>query len=200
MDESVQAKREVNQYDKLFSQIPDKVKYSSVEKFFRNAPEPFNNVEITRRIFTSYIKNGILPETEEANRVNDNFTLYTKEQIIYFYLAQKLKSLTKLENISKLFSKLRSDEIGFTAQDIYGFFDMGTESLIEEIKVAIFENIKQLLSADLEKDSSNGVNLENELEENKDVLFSLILLVMAKCCIDGFNEYMKKFDKGGLGK
>jgi hypothetical protein len=84
-----------------------------------------------------------------------------------------------------LFSKLRSDEIGFTAQDIYGFFDMGTESLIEEIKVAIFENIKQLLSADLEKDSSNGVNLENELEENKDVLFSLILLVMAKCCIDG---------------
>lgn len=186
-------KNEANQYDALFNQIPDDVKYSSVEKFFRNAPEPFCNVEITRRIFTSYIQNGILPEIDEANRLNEKFTLYTREQIIYYYLAQQLKPLTKLEHISKLFSLLRTDEIGLNAQDIYGFFDIGN-TIYAEIEKAILESIKELLIENLTEDGDSVQDLENQFDAKKKYLMPLLWLVMAKCCMDSFNEHMKEFN------
>ncbi|MDJ0306785.1 DUF1836 domain-containing protein [Dehalobacter sp.] len=199
MADNASTKKESNQHDAIFNQIPDKVKYSSVEKFFRNAPEPFNNVEITRRIFTSYIQNGILPETEKANRLNDKFTLYTKDQIVYFYLAQQLKSLTKLENISKLFSALRNDEIGLSAQDVYELFNLGNE-FYAEIEVTLVKTIKELLISNITEDGNSVEDLENEFEESKEILMPLLWLVMAKCCIDGFNEHVKNFDKRGIDK
>jgi hypothetical protein len=138
---------------------------------------------LTRRIFTSYIQNGILPEISEADRPNNNLTLYTRDQIIYYFLAQQLKALTKLENISTMFAYMR--ELSFDAKETFDLY----YGLYEEFKEIIPMLMEGVLKEILDEPE---INLEDVYKEEIENLMPFIWLIMGKACIDYYNEYMNK--------
>lgn len=78
------------------SKVPHHVNYSKVEKYLRSI-----NVEITRKMFLSYINEGLLPGGHEVK--NANFSYYTKEQIIYYILVDMFKPILPHHDIKILF-------------------------------------------------------------------------------------------------
>lgn len=76
--------------------IPDHVSYSKIEKYLRSV-----DIDITRRMFASYLKAELLPEGQDVR--NSNFSLYTHEQIIYFILIDMFKPLLPLSKVKVLF-------------------------------------------------------------------------------------------------
>lgn len=93
------------------SKIPDHVNYSKVEKYLRSI-----NVEVTRRMFISYLKDELLPDGHEVK--NSNYSYYTREQIIYFILVDMFKPILPLGKVKILFSEILQPaitEIGLDA-------------------------------------------------------------------------------------
>jgi len=174
--------------------IPDKVKYSKVEEYFRKNHETSSDIEITRRIFTHYIQNGILPKIDVENRLNDNFTLYTRDQIIYYIMAQQLKSLTKLDNISKLFNQIRENNnkrMPFDTNDVFEFY-----SNITSYMPTMFQEILYRFLNDYFKEVFlDGISLNSDetiaFDKQMRAISSLLLLVFSKSAIDYFDEVMK---------
>ena len=76
--------------------IPDHVNYAKIEKYLRSV-----NIEITRKMFASYIKEKLLPGGHDVK--NRNFSLYTREQIIYYLLVDMFKPILPLVKIKVLF-------------------------------------------------------------------------------------------------
>ena len=76
--------------------IPDHVNYAKVEKYLRSV-----NIEVTRRMFISYIKKHLLPEGHDIK--NSNFSLYTHDQIVYYVLVDMFKPILPLAKIIILF-------------------------------------------------------------------------------------------------
>ena len=76
--------------------IPDHVNYAKVEKYLRSV-----NIEVTRRMFVSYIKNKLLPDEHDVK--NSNFSLYTHDQILYYILVDMFKPILPLAKIIVLF-------------------------------------------------------------------------------------------------
>ena len=76
--------------------IPDHVNYAKVEKYLRSV-----NIEVTRRMFISYIKKHLLPEGHDIK--NSNFSLYTHDQIVYYILVDMFKPILPLAKIIVLF-------------------------------------------------------------------------------------------------
>lgn len=80
---------------------PDHVNYSKVEKYLRSV-----GVEITRKMFFTYLKENLLPGGHEVK--NTHFSYYTKEQIIYYILIDMFKPILPLNKVKILFNdKLR---------------------------------------------------------------------------------------------
>ncbi len=79
--------------------IPDHVNYAKVEKYLRSV-----NVEVTRRMFLSYIKKQLLPDEHDVK--NSNFSLYTHDQILYYILVDMFKPILPLAKIVVLFHDL----------------------------------------------------------------------------------------------
>lgn len=81
--------------------IPDHVNYAKIEKYLRSV-----HVEVTRKMFASYIKEQLLPGGHDVK--NRNFTLYTHEQIVYYILVDMFKPILSLAKIKELlFNVLR---------------------------------------------------------------------------------------------
>ncbi len=76
--------------------IPDHVNYAKVEKYLRSV-----NIEVTRRMFVSYISKHLLPDEHDVK--NSNFSLYTHDQIVYYILVDMFKPMLPLAKIIVLF-------------------------------------------------------------------------------------------------
>ena len=76
--------------------IPDHVNYAKIEKYLRSV-----HVEVTRKMFASYIKEQLLPGGHDVK--NRNFSLYTHEQIVYYILVDMFKPILSLAKIKVLF-------------------------------------------------------------------------------------------------
>jgi hypothetical protein len=90
---------------------PDHVNYSKVEKYLRSV-----NIEITHKMFFSYLKEDLLPGGHEVK--NANFSYYTKEQIIYYMLVDMFKPILPLNKVKLLFSDILKpmiDDLGLEA-------------------------------------------------------------------------------------
>ena len=79
--------------------IPDHVNYAKIEKYLRSV-----NVEVTRKMFVSYIKEQLLPGGHDVK--NRNYTLYTHDQIVYYILVDMFKPILPLAKIKVLFSDI----------------------------------------------------------------------------------------------
>ena len=90
--------------------IPDHVSYAKVEKYLRSI-----HVEVTRRMFISYLKEDLLPDGHEVK--NKNYSYYTREQIIYFILIDMFKPILPLGKVKVLFSEILSPIIAETGLD-----------------------------------------------------------------------------------
>ncbi|HSK69454.1 MAG TPA: hypothetical protein VLA21_09365 [Candidatus Limnocylindria bacterium] len=93
------------------AKVPDHVNYSKVEKYLRSV-----NVEVTRRMFISYLNENLLPDGHEVK--NSNYSFYTREQVIYYILIDMFKPILPLGKVKVLFSEILSpviSEIGLDA-------------------------------------------------------------------------------------
>jgi hypothetical protein len=93
------------------STIPDHVNYAKIEKYLRSV-----HVEVTRKMFASYIREQLLPSGQDVK--NSNFSLYTHEQILYYILVDMFKPILPLGKIKVLFYdvlKPMIDSIGLDA-------------------------------------------------------------------------------------
>ena len=91
--------------------IPDHVNYAKIEKYLRSV-----NIEVTRKMFATYIKEQLLPSGHVVK--NSNFSLYTHEQILYYILVDMFKPILPLGKIKVLFREMLQpmiDIIGLNA-------------------------------------------------------------------------------------
>ena len=79
--------------------VPDHVNYSKVEKYLRSV-----NIEITRKMFFSYLKENLLPGGHEVK--NANYSYYTREQIIYYILVDMFKPILPLNKVQRFFNEI----------------------------------------------------------------------------------------------
>ena len=79
-------------------EIPDHVNYSKVEKYLRSI-----EVEITRRMFISYLKEELIPNGHIIK--NSNYSYYNRKQIIYFILIDMFKPILPLGKVKVLFTE-----------------------------------------------------------------------------------------------
>jgi hypothetical protein len=98
------------------TKIPDHVNYSKVEKYLLSI-----NVEINRRMFTTYLKEELLPDGHEVK--NSRYSYYTRKQIIYFILVDMFKPILPLGKVKVLFSEILSPIIA----------DIGLDAAFETI-------------------------------------------------------------------
>ncbi len=96
---------------------PDHVNYSKVEKYLRSV-----GVEITRKMFFTYLKENLLPGGHEVK--NTHFSYYTKEQIIYYILIDMFKPILPLNKVKILFTEMLQPMIA----------DMGLEATYHALR------------------------------------------------------------------
>jgi len=159
--------------------VPDHVNYSKVEKYLRSI-----HVEITRRMFISYLKEELLPEGHEVK--NSNYSYYTRDQVIYFILIDMFKPILPLGKVKVLFAQILSPMIAAIGLDaafstlceiiVYmtGKFEEAVATTVRE------ENLKNR-SAYLNK--SEGL-LSEELLYNVEQYTNLVTLCMARGALD----------------
>lgn len=92
------------------SKVPDHVNYSKVERYLRSI-----HVEITRRMFISYLKEKLIPDGHEVK--NTNYSYYTREQVIYFILIDMFKPILPLGKVKVLFRQVLSPLIAANGLD-----------------------------------------------------------------------------------
>ncbi len=162
--------------------IPDKVTYAKVEKYLRSV-----NVEITRKMFASYLKGKLIPNDHHVK--NSRYSLYTHDQIIYYLLVDMFKSILPLAKTKVLIHDVLRPMIS-----IIGLDDTYTR-LCENIasKTDSFENTVALA---VEDDIQTG--LHHEIENAADAVIQAIgsiayytqieTLCLAKGALDYFEQ------------
>ena len=171
--------------EKQLDIVPDKVKYSKVEKFIKDNSDRFPDVEITRRIFTSYIQNGILPPIMDENQPNDKMNYYTKEQILYYIMAQQLKSVVKLDDLSRLFGQLRDLDEEDNSVEIFKLYVEMYEVYKSMMKSTVKELIEKIIMPDLLDENKECTD---EMPNETRVLMKFSLLISCKAIIDMYDE------------
>ena len=83
------------------AKVPDHVNYSKVQKYLLSI-----DIEITRRMFITYLNEELLPGGHEVK--NSNYSYYTREQIIYFILIDMFKPILPLGKVKVLFEEILS--------------------------------------------------------------------------------------------
>jgi len=134
--------------------IPDHVNYAKIEKYLRSV-----NVEVTRKMFVSYIKQQLLPGGQDIR--NANFSLYTHEQILYYILVDMFKPILPLGKIKVLFQDVLRPMIYLIG------LDTTYVRLCENIlsKLDGFESAVALAVEDDMKMISNLVNQPENIED-----------------------------------
>ena len=161
------------------AKVPDHVNYAKVERYLRSI-----DVEITRRMFITYLKEELLPDGHEVK--NSKYSYYTRDQIIYYILVDMFKPILPLGKVKVLFSEILSPIIA----------DIGLDAAFETMcKIIVFISGKfedAILTA-VAQENLNIVNAqldrtENELSEkalrNIDQYTNLVTLCMAKGGLD----------------
>ena len=118
--------------------VPGHVNYSKVEKYLRSV-----NIEVTRKMFLTYLKENLLPDGHEEK--NMNFSYYTREQIIYYILVDMFKPILPLAKIKILFTEILKpmiDDIGLEATytTLYEIIHYMTKKFEEAVTLAIKED------------------------------------------------------------
>ena len=161
------------------AKVPDHANYSKVEKYLRSI-----QVEITRRMFISYLKEELLPDGHEVK--NSNYSYYTREQIIYYILIDMFKPILPLGKVKVLFSDILSpiiSEIGLDAAFrtlceviayMTGKFEEAVTSAVGE------ENLEQLSRPAANSDSG----LSDKALYDIGHYTNLVTLCMAKGALD----------------
>jgi len=173
-------------YDKIdLKKVPDHVSYSKVEKYLRSV-----NIEITRKMFITYIKDGLLPSEHDVK--NKNFSFYTKNQIIYYILVDMFKPILPLNKVKELLSNILKpmiDDIGLerTYMALGEMIRYMIDRFEEAVKMAIKEEklgIKTVVS-DLPGDTDDEkAKAKYHIEQYAD----LVTLCMARGALD-FYKY-----------
>lgn len=167
------------------NKVPGHVNYSKVEKYLRSV-----NIEITRKMFLSYLKENLLPGGHEVK--NKNFSYYTKEQIIYYILIDMFKPILPLNKIKILFNDILKpmiDDAGLDAtyKTLHAIIHYMTQKFEEAVTMAIKEKI--LTMDDI------GLKIAEEISDEKAVAkhnigqyTNLVTLCMARGALD-FYKY-----------
>ena len=161
------------------AKVPDHVNYAKVERYLRSI-----DVEITRRMFITYLKEELLPDGHEVK--NSKYSYYTRDQIIYYILVDMFKPILPLGKVKVLFSEILNPIIA----------DIGLDAAFETMcKIIVFISGKfedAILTA-VAQENLNIVNAqldraENDLSEkalrNIDQYTNLVTLCMAKGGLD----------------
>lgn len=162
---------------------PDHVNYSKVEKFLRSV-----NVEITRKMFFTYLKENLLPGGHEVK--NTNFSYYTKEQIIYYMLIDMFKPILPLSKIKILFNDILKpmiDEMGLEAtyMALREMVNYMVSRFDEAVTIAIAEEeLRIKLPVNISEKAQNDQTLATHIAHYT----NLITLCMAKGALD-FYKY-----------
>jgi hypothetical protein len=171
--------------------VPDHVNYSKVEKYLRSI-----NVEITRRMFISYLNDELLPGGHEVK--NSNFSYYTRDQIITYILIDMFKPLLPLNKVKLLLNDvLRPMTKDMGVDSAYAticemIFYMVTR-FEEAVTAAIKEEelgLKNIIPKALEGTAAND---EKKVEYSISYYTNLVTLCMAKGALDFY-----KFSPGTL--
>jgi hypothetical protein len=96
---SVKVKRKYGIID--LAKIPNHVNYAKVKKYLLSI-----DIEITRRMFITYLNEKLLPDGHEVK--NSNYTYYSREQIIYYILVDMFKPILPLGKVKVLFAEILS--------------------------------------------------------------------------------------------
>ena len=161
------------------TKVPDHVNYSKVEKYLRSI-----DVEITRRMFITYLKEELLPDGHEVK--NSKYSYYTREQIIYFILVDMFKPILQLGKVKVLFNQILSPiiaDIGLDAAfetmcEIIVYIAGKFENAV--LTAVALENLK-ILNAHLD---TTGNALSEKALHNIGQYTNLVTLCMAKGGLD----------------
>jgi|GEM_PF-5086727 len=161
------------------AKVPDHINYSKVEKYLRSI-----DVEITRRMFISYLKEELIPDGHEVK--NSNYSYYTREQVIYFILIDMFKPILPLGKVKVLFTEILNPIIADIGLDAA----FGTLCEIIVYMAGKFENAVSTAVAEENLKSRNVhlAKMENVLSEKAlyDIghYTNLVTLCMAKGALD----------------
>ncbi len=135
--------------------VPDHVNYAKIEKYLRSV-----HVEVTRKMFASYIKEQLLPGGHDVK--NRNFSLYTREQIIYYILVDMFKPILSLAKIKVLFFDVLSPMIYLIGLDAT-YVRLCTnilskmDSLENAVVVSVQDDIQTMPGHDIKPDNPADV-------------------------------------------
>ncbi len=178
---NVHRKYEIIDLDK----VPDHANYSKVEKYLRSV-----DIEITRKMFLSYLKEELLPGGHEVK--NANYSYYTKEQIIYYIMVDIFKPILPLNKIKVLFTDILKpmiDDKGIesTYRTLYQIIRYMTQKFEETVTMALKENLPIM--------EENGLRMTAEMKDdltaakrNIGQYTNLVTLCMARGALD-FYKY-----------
>lgn len=165
--------------------VPDHANYAKVAKYIRSI-----NIEITRKMFLSYIKDGFLPGGHEVK--NANYSLYTKEQIMYYILIDMFKPILPLNKIKILFKDILTPMINETGVEstykaLYAIIYYMTQKFEESVTMVMNENISTMEEIGFKKPEE--INDEMEVvRHNIGQYTNLVTLCMARGAFD-FYKY-----------
>ena len=135
--------------------IPDHVNYAKVEKYLRSV-----NVEVTRKMFASYIKEQLLPSGHVVK--NSNFTLYTHDQIIYYILVDMFKPILPLGKIKVLFDDVLRPMIYLIGLD--ATYVRLCENILSNM-VSFEHAVEMAITNDIRTDVSQASQLQNAADQ-----------------------------------
>lgn len=164
--------------------VPGHVNYSKVEKYLRSV-----NIEVTRKMFLTYLKENLLPSGHEVK--NTNFSYYTREQIIYYILIDMFKPVLPLSKIKQLFNDILKpmiDDAGLEAtyKTLHEIIRYMTVKFEETVTMAIKEQ-----KLNIEEVSNMPEETEKEALKVKSHIVqytNLVTLCMAKGAVDFYKN------------
>lgn len=165
--------------------IPDHVNYSKVEKYLRSI-----NVEITHKMFFSYLKENLLPGGHEVK--NANFSYYKREQIIYYILVDMFKPILTLNKVKILFNDILKpmiDDMGLenTYKALCEMINYMVSRFEEAVTIAIKEEQLKIKTINI-KISEETVDEKSKAKYNITQFTNLVTLCMAKGALDFYKH------------
>ena len=161
------------------AKVPDHVNYAKVERYLRSI-----DVEITRRMFITYLNEELLPDGHEVK--NSKYSYYTREQIIYYILVDMFKPILPLGKVKVLFTEILNPIIADIGLD--AAFETMCKIIVfiagkfeDAILTAVAQENLNIVSAHL--DSTENALSEKALR-NIGQYTNLVTLCMAKGGLD----------------
>jgi hypothetical protein len=151
--------------------IPDRVNYAGIEKYLRSV-----NVEITHKMFASYIKKQLLPSRHNVKYLF--FTLYTQEQILYFILVDMFKPVLPLGKVKLLIFDVLQPMIYIIGLD-------ATYVRLCENILAKMDNFENAVVLTVQNDIQTVPYADNHLENAADAVVQAIGSIAYYTRIDG---------------